>query len=215
MGLIEAFSIVFCQKIRYSFIMIFWLVTIFISLFISLLLLYKIKFVMAAEQIPFALKENYRLLALGVFGFLSLNFLLYGSFGSPGLPERMVNTAQILSKLAASQLAAQHYKEAASSYKQALAVRGPSAPLLVGFVLSEAAQINERILSDQHIELLQQAAQLAPNDIYPVMLIASSLHNAGKNKEAMAKLYSFLQIAHLSLSQRDKIQALLEQYKMK
>lgn len=203
------FSIVFLQKDRYIFPMVFWLATIFISLFIVLAMCYTVQLGCSSSTSTSQARPSFVVLASAMLGFIFLNFALYALYGSADL----FNTP--FARLAPSQFASQNYARATYSYEQAMKHTPATAPLLVGYVLSQAAMTVGFLINDNNLLLLKQAEQLAPNDIYPPMLIALALRQKKHYKEASEHLKSFLQTAHLSLAETIKIQALLVQYKIK
>lgn len=159
-------------------------------------------------------KANYRILVVCMFSFVCLTFGLYALLGSPGLISPASDGKQYFVKLATQQLATQHYQDAADNYSKALKQGVTTAPLLVGYVLAQAAAKTDFYISEENMVLLKQAASLAPNDIYPVVYLALALHQRRKNKEAVAILQQFLTSAQLTQAEKAKIKAFIMQYKI-
>lgn len=173
----------------------------------------KFPFRVLVVDFPASAKANYRIFVIGMLSFVCLTFGLYALLGSPGLISPAFDTAQYFAKLATEQFAAQHYQEASDNYSKALRQGVVTAPLLVGYVLAQAALRTDFAISEENMVLLKQAASLAPNDIYPVVYFALALHQRGKNKQALATLQQFLKSAQLTQAETTKVKAFIMQYK--
>ncbi|WP_208541942.1 tetratricopeptide repeat protein, partial [Bartonella capreoli] len=102
------------------------------------------------------------------------------------------------------------FQDAVNIYLDALRLNGESAPRLVGYGLALVGYEGGMITQEAQ-NVFQKAADLAPNDFYPRLLLAEALHQAGKSLQAVQFLQNFLDTMPKDFTGRSRIEAMIVQ----
>lgn len=176
--------------------------------------------------------------ALSILFVLLITWSIYGLIGNPEVKsyffsELMDKDPQILSKreqlvrlqalffrtphdgkladaLAVGHLEEGQFQDAVNAYLDALRLNGETAPRLVGYGLALVGY-EGGVITQEAQNVFQKAADLAPKDFYPRLLIAEALHQAGKSVEAVQSLQNFLETMPKDFTGRSRIESMIMQ----
>ncbi|GAA5103615.1 hypothetical protein GCM10023261_00950 [Bartonella jaculi] len=104
---------------------------------------------------------------------------------------RTPNDGRLADALAVGYLEEGHFQDAVNIYLDALRLNGETAPRLVGYGLALVGY-EEGMITQEAENAFQKAADLAPNDFYPRLLLAEALRQEGKSVQAVQFLENFL-----------------------
>lgn len=124
-------------------------------------------------------------------------------FRSPG-------DGKLADALAVGYLEESFFQEAVNMYLDALRLNGESAPRLMGYGLALVGY-EGGVITKEAQNAFQKAADLAPNDFYPRLLLADALHQAGKSAQAVQFLQDFLDIMPKDFAGRARVEAMIVQ----
>lgn len=123
---------------------------------------------------------------------------------------RLPYDGKLADALAVRYLEEGYFQDAVNIYLEALRLNGESAPRLVGYGLSLIGYEGGMITQEAQ-NAFQKAADLAPNDFYPRLLLAEALHQAGKSVQAVQFLKNFLETMPEDFKGRSHIEAMIIQ----
>ncbi|MBB5073554.1 cytochrome c-type biogenesis protein CcmH [Bartonella callosciuri] len=103
-----------------------------------------------------------------------------------------------------------YFQDAVNVYLDALRLNGETAPRLVGYGLALVGY-EEGMITQEAQSAFQKAADLAPNDFYPRLLLAEALHQAGNSVQAVQFLQNFLDTMPENFTGRSRIEAMIIQ----
>lgn len=183
-------------------------------------------------------KKRNILKTLSVFFVLLVTWSIYGLTGSPEVKsyffsELMDKDPKILSKqeklvrlqvlffrsphdgkladaLAVRYLEERYFQEAVNTYLDSLRLNGETAPRLVGYGLALVGY-EGGVITQEAQNAFQKAADLAPTDFYPRLLLADAFHQAGKTAQAVQFLQSFLDTMPENFAGRLQIEKMIIQ----
>lgn len=186
----------------------------------------------------FTCHKSKHIKALSILFVLLVTWSIYGLIGNPEVKsyffsELMVKDPQILSKheqlvrlqalffrtphdgkladaLAVGYLEEGQFQDAVNAYLDALRLNGETAPRLVGYGVALVGYEGGMITQEAQ-NAFQKAADLAPKDFYPRLLIAEALHQAGKSMQAMHFLQNFLDTMPEDFTGKSRIEAMIMQ----
>ncbi|WP_455482297.1 tetratricopeptide repeat protein [Bartonella sp. B35(2025)] len=183
--------------------------------------------------------KNIRILkAFGILLVLFITWGIYSLTGSPGVKSyffnelmdkepntlskseqlvrlqalffRTPNDGKLADALAVRYLEEGYFQNAVNIYLDALRLNGESAPRLVGYGLALVGYEGGTITQEaQHA--FQKAVDLAPNDLYPRLLLADALHQAGKSAQAAQFLQNFLDTMPEAFEEQSRVKAMIIQ----
>ncbi|WP_317992987.1 tetratricopeptide repeat protein [Bartonella gliris] len=104
---------------------------------------------------------------------------------------RTPNDGRLADALAVGYLEEGYFQDAVNIYLDALRLNGETAPRLVGYGLALIGYEGGMITQEAQ-NAFQKAADLAPNDFYPRLLLAEALCQEGKSAQAVQFLENFL-----------------------
>ncbi|PIT68910.1 tetratricopeptide repeat protein [Bartonella tribocorum] len=183
-------------------------------------------------------KKRNILKALSVFFVLLMTWSIYGLTGSPEVKsyffselmdkdpkilsqqEKLVRLQVLFSRsphdgkladaLAVGYLEEGYFQEAVNTYLDALRLNGETAPRLVGYGLALIGYEGGMITQEAQ-KAFQKAADLAPTDFYPRLLLADAFHQAGKTAQAVQFLQSFLDTMPENFAGRSRVEKMMIQ----
>ncbi|WP_212111936.1 tetratricopeptide repeat protein [Bartonella queenslandensis] len=183
-------------------------------------------------------KKRNILKALSIFFVLLMTWSIYGLTGSPEVKsyffsELMDKDPKILSQqeklvrlqvlffrsphdgkladaLAVGYLEESYFQEAVNTYLDALRLNGETAPRLVGYGLALVGYEGGMITQEAQ-NAFQKAADLAPTDFYPRLLLAEAFHQAGETAQAVQFLQSFLESMPENFAGRSRVEKMIIQ----
>ncbi|WP_455481082.1 tetratricopeptide repeat protein [Bartonella sp. B12(2025)] len=183
-------------------------------------------------------KNRQILRALSVLFVLFITWSIYSFTGSPKVKsyffsELMDKNPEMLSKseqlvrlqvlffraphdgkladaLAVGYLEEGYFQDAVNIYLDALRLNGESAPRLVGYGLALVGYEGGMITQEAQ-NAFQKAANLAPKDFYPHLLLAEALYQAGKSAQAVQLLQNFLDTMPKDFTGRSRVEAMIIQ----
>ncbi|WP_273757924.1 tetratricopeptide repeat protein [Bartonella sp. AU55XJBT] len=183
-------------------------------------------------------KKRNILKALSVLFVLLMTWSIYGLTGNPEVKsyffsELMDKNPKILSQqeklvrlqvlffrsphdgkladaLAVGYLEESHFQEAVNTYLDALRLNGETAPRLVGYGLALVGS-EGGVITQEAQNAFQKAADLAPTDFYPRLLLADAFYQAGKTAQAVQFLQSFLDTMPESFVGRSRVEKMMFQ----
>ncbi|WP_208437560.1 tetratricopeptide repeat protein [Bartonella taylorii] len=123
---------------------------------------------------------------------------------------RAPHNGKLADALAVGYLEEGRFQDAVNIYLDALRLNGESAPRLVGYGLALVGYEGGMITQEAQ-NVFQKAADLAPNDFYPRLLLAEALHQAGKSLQAVQFLQNFLDTMPKDFTGRSRIEAMIVQ----
>ncbi|USP00708.1 cytochrome C biogenesis protein CycH [Bartonella taylorii] len=123
---------------------------------------------------------------------------------------RAPHDGKLADALAVGYLEEGRFQDAVNIYLDALRLNGESAPRLVGYGLALVGYEGGMITQEAQ-NVFQKAADLAPNDFYPRLLLAEALHQAGKSLQAVQFLQNFLDTMPKDFTGRSRIEAMIVQ----
>ncbi|UNF29494.1 tetratricopeptide repeat protein [Bartonella krasnovii] len=181
-------------------------------------------------------KKRNILKTLSVLFVLLMTWSIYGLTGNPEVKsyffsELMDKNPKLLSKqeklvrlqalffrspydgkladaLAVGYLEESHFQEAVNTYLDALRLNGETAPRLVGYGLALVGYEGGMITQEAQ-RAFQKAADLAPTDFYPRLLLADAFHQAGKTAQAVQFLQSFLDTMPKNFAGRSRVEKMM------
>ncbi|WP_053944487.1 tetratricopeptide repeat protein [Bartonella ancashensis] len=127
---------------------------------------------------------------------------------------RNPNDGQIADELAVAYLEAGIFQNAINVYWEALRLNGESSPRLVGYGLALVGY-EGGVITQEAQSIFQKAADLAPKDFYPRLLLADALRQEGKYAQAVQFLQNFLDEMPQDLSGRSRIEEMITQLQKK
>lgn len=191
-----------------------------------------------AHKLYMPYKKRNILKALSIFFVLLITWSIYGLTGSPEVKsyffsELMDKDPKILSQqeklvrlqalffrsphdgkladaLAVGYLEESYFQEAVNTYLDALRLNGETAPRLVGYGLALVGYEGGMITQEAQ-NAFQKAADLAPTDFYPRLLLADAFHQAGKTAQAVQFLQSFLESMPENFTGRSRVEKMIIQ----
>ncbi|WP_429136079.1 tetratricopeptide repeat protein [Bartonella heixiaziensis] len=104
---------------------------------------------------------------------------------------RAPHDGRLADALAVGYLEEGQFQDAVNIYLDALRLNGETAPRLVGYGLALVGY-EGGIITQEAQKAFQKAADLAPNDFYPRLLLAEALRQEGKSAQAVQFLENFL-----------------------
>ncbi|KEC55405.1 tetratricopeptide repeat protein [Bartonella koehlerae] len=183
-------------------------------------------------------KKRRTLIALSIFFVLLITLGIYGFTGNPEVKSyffselmdkepktlnkrehlvrlqvlflRLPHDGKLADALAVGYLEEGYFQDAVNIYLEALRLNGESAPRLVGYGLALIGY-EGGIITQEAQNAFQKAADLAPNDFYPRLLLAETLHQAGKSVQAVQFLQNFLDTMPEDFTGRSHIEAMIVQ----
>ncbi|EJF86584.1 tetratricopeptide repeat protein [Bartonella rattimassiliensis] len=183
-------------------------------------------------------KKEDILKTLSVLFVLLMTWSIYGLTGNPEVKsyffsELMDKDPKILSKqeklvrlqvlffrspydgkladaLAIGYLEEGYFQEAVNTYLDALRLNGETAPRLVGYGLALVGY-EGGVITQEAQNAFQKAADLAPTDFYPRLLLADAFHQAGKTAQAVQFLQSFLDTMPENFAGRSRVEKMMIQ----
>ncbi|WP_254493713.1 tetratricopeptide repeat protein [Bartonella sp. B1099] len=183
-------------------------------------------------------KKRNILKTLSVLFVLLMTWSIYGLTGNPEVKsyffsELMAKNPKLLSKqeklvrlqalffrsphdgkladaLAVGYLEESHFQEAVNTYLDALRLNGETAPRLVGYGLALVGY-EGGVITQEAQRAFQKAADLAPTDFYPRLLLADAFHQAGKTAQAVQFLQSFLDTMPKNFAGRSRVEKMMIQ----
>ncbi|AGF75553.1 cytochrome c-type biogenesis protein CycH [Bartonella vinsonii subsp. berkhoffii str. Tweed] len=123
---------------------------------------------------------------------------------------RAPHDGKLADALAVGYLEEGYFQDAVNIYLDALRLNGESAPRLVGYGLALVGY-EGGIMTQEAQDAFQKAADLAPKDFYPRLLLAEALHQAGKSGEAVRFLQNFLDTMPEDFLGRLRVEAMIAQ----
>ncbi|MBX4336101.1 tetratricopeptide repeat protein [Bartonella raoultii] len=123
---------------------------------------------------------------------------------------RSPHDGRLADALAIGYLEENSFQEAVNMYLDALRLNGESAPRLVGYGLSLVGY-EGGVITQEAQNAFQKAADLAPKDFYPRLLLADALRQAGKPAQAIQFLQNFLDTMPKDFSGRARVKAMIVQ----
>ncbi|ABM44604.1 hypothetical protein X471_00580 [Bartonella bacilliformis str. Heidi Mejia] len=124
--------------------------------------------------------------------------------------SRKPDDGKIADELAISYLEENLFQDAVNIYLDALRLNGESAPRLVGYGLALVGY-EGGVITQEAQDVFQKAADLAPNDFYPRLLLANALRQAGKFAQAIQFLENFLHKMPKDIAGRSRVEAMIAQ----
>ncbi|WP_208441462.1 tetratricopeptide repeat protein [Bartonella raoultii] len=121
---------------------------------------------------------------------------------------RTPHDGKLADVLAVGYLEEGQFQNAVNTYLDALRLNGETAPRLVGYGLALVGY-EDGVITQEAQNAFQKAADLAPNDFYPRLLIAEALHQAGKTVQAVQFLQKFLDTMPKDFTGRSRIEAMI------
>ncbi|WP_332060317.1 tetratricopeptide repeat protein [Bartonella sp. CB74] len=112
--------------------------------------------------------------------------------------------------LAVGYLEEGRFQDAVNMYLDALGLNGESAPRLVGYGLALVGYEGGMITREAQ-NVFQKAMNLAPKDLYPRLLFADALRQAGKSVQAIQFLQNFLDTMPEDFAGRLRVEAMIIQ----
>ncbi|ETS07865.1 tetratricopeptide repeat protein [Bartonella henselae] len=183
-------------------------------------------------------KKRHTFVALSIFFVLLITWSIYSFTGNPEVKSyffselmdkdpktlnkreqlvrlqvlflRLPYDGKLADALAVRYLEEGYFQDAVNIYLEALRLNGESAPRLVGYGLSLIGYEGGMITQEAQ-NAFQKAADLAPNDFYPRLLLAEALHQAGKSVQAVQFLKNFLETMPEDFKGRSHIEAMIIQ----
>ncbi|PIT70064.1 tetratricopeptide repeat protein [Bartonella tribocorum] len=183
-------------------------------------------------------KKRNILKALSVFFVLLITWSIYGLTGNPEVKsyffsELMDKDPKVLSQqeklvrlqvlffrsphdgkladaLAVGYLEESLFQEAVNTYLDALRLNGETAQRLVGYGLALVGYEGGMITQEAQ-NAFQKAADLAPTDFYPRLLLADAFHQAGKTAQAVQFLQRFLDTMPENFAGRSRVENMMIQ----
>ncbi len=183
-------------------------------------------------------KKRYALKALSIFFVLLITWSIYGFTGNPRVKSyffsklmhkdpktlnkheqlvrlqalflRLPRDGKLADALAVGYLEQGYFQDAVNIYLDALRLNGETAPRLVGYGLALVGY-EGGIIKQEAQNAFQKAADLAPKDFYPRLLIAEALHQAGQSVQAVHSLQNFLDKMPEDFTGRSRIEAMIIQ----
>ncbi|WP_208435172.1 tetratricopeptide repeat protein [Bartonella phoceensis] len=181
-------------------------------------------------------KNNHILKALSILFVLLVTWSIYGIIGNPEAKSYYFSTLmdkdpKTLSKqeqlvrlqalffrtpydgkladvLALGYLEGGQFQDAVNTYLDALRLNGETAPRLVGYGLALVGY-GGGIMTQEAQNVFHKAADLAPKDFYPRLLIAEALYQAGKSVQAVQFLQDFLNAMPENFTGRSRVEAMI------
>ncbi|WP_246054707.1 tetratricopeptide repeat protein [Bartonella massiliensis] len=123
---------------------------------------------------------------------------------------RSPHDGKLADALAVGYLEENHFQEAVNTYLEALRLNGETAPRLVGYGLALVGY-EGGVITREAQSAFQKAADLAPTDFYPRLLLADAFHQAGKTAKAVLFLQSFLETMPESFAGRSRVEKMIIQ----
>ncbi|WP_375616048.1 MULTISPECIES: tetratricopeptide repeat protein [unclassified Bartonella] len=123
---------------------------------------------------------------------------------------RSPRDGKLADALAVGYLEERHFQEAVNAYLDALRLNGETAPRLVGYGLALVGYEGGMITQEAQ-NAFQKAADLAPTDFYPRLLLADAFHQAGKTVQAVQFLQSFLDTMPEDFAGRSRVEKMMIQ----
>ncbi|WP_034988542.1 tetratricopeptide repeat protein [Bartonella senegalensis] len=123
---------------------------------------------------------------------------------------RLPHDGKLADALAVGYLEEGYFQDAVNIYLEALRLNGETAPRLLGYGLALIGYEGGIIMQEAQ-NVFQKAADLAPNDFYPRLLLAEALHQAGKSVQAVQFLQNFLETMPEDFKGRSRIEAMIIQ----
>ncbi|WP_039760385.1 tetratricopeptide repeat protein [Bartonella queenslandensis] len=124
--------------------------------------------------------------------------------------SRSPHDGKLADALAVGYLEESYFQEAINTYLDALRLNGETAPRLVGYGLALVGYEGGMITQEAQ-NAFQKAADLAPTDFYPRLLLADALHQAGKTAQAVQFLQNFLDIMPENFTGRSQVKKMIIQ----
>lgn len=196
------------------------------------------RYMVDAHKLYRPYKKRNILKALSIFFVLLMTWSIYGLTGSPEVKsyffsELMDKDPKILSQqeklvrlqalffrsphdgkladaLAVGYLEENYFQEAVNTYLDALRLNGETAPRLVGYGLALVGY-EGGVITQEAQRAFQKAADLAPTDFYPRLLLADAFHQAGKTAQAVQFLQSFLDTMPKNFAGRSRVEKMMIQ----
>lgn len=125
---------------------------------------------------------------------------------------RNPTNGQLADQLATAELEAGRYQAAINTYIDSLKLNGENAQRLVGYGIS-LTQYESGVITKEAQAAFNQAAQLAPKDVYPRLFIAAAFAQDGKRREAADYLHAFLLSAPEEAPWRSQVERLIKHYR--
>ncbi|ACS50834.1 tetratricopeptide repeat protein [Bartonella grahamii] len=123
---------------------------------------------------------------------------------------RAPHDGKLADALAVGYLEESLFQEAVNTYLDALRLNGETAPRLVGYGLALVGY-EGGVITQEAQNAFQKAADLAPTDFYPRLLLADALHQAGKTAQAVQFLQSFLDTMPENFSGQSRVKKMMIQ----
>ncbi|WP_455478569.1 tetratricopeptide repeat protein [Bartonella sp. B10] len=123
---------------------------------------------------------------------------------------RTPNDGKLADSLAVGYLEEGYFQNAVNIYLDALRLNGESAPRLVGYGLALVGY-EGGVITQEAQRAFQKAADLAPHDFYPRLLLADALRQEGKITQAAQFLQNFLDTMPENLTGRSQVKAMIVQ----
>lgn len=183
-------------------------------------------------------KNRHTLKILSIFFVLLMTWSIYGLTGNPEVKSyffstlmdknpnllskseqlvrlqvlflRSPNDGQLADSLAIGYLEEGYFQDAVNIYLDALRLNGETAPRLVGYGLALVGYEGGMITQEAQ-NAFQKAADLAPSDFYPRLLLAEAFHQSGKSLQAIQFLQNFLNTMPENFTGRSRIEAMIIQ----
>ncbi|AGF74273.1 cytochrome c-type biogenesis protein CycH [Bartonella australis AUST/NH1] len=121
---------------------------------------------------------------------------------------RTPNDGKIADALAVGYFEIGHFQDSVNTYVDALRLNGESPQRLVGYGLALVGYENG-VITQEAQSAFQKAADLAPNDFYPFLLLASAFQQAKKFTQAVQILQNFLDRTPEDITGRSQIEAMI------
>ncbi|CAK01126.1 tetratricopeptide repeat protein [Bartonella tribocorum] len=123
---------------------------------------------------------------------------------------RSPHDGKLADALAVGYLEESYFQEAVNTYLDALRLNGETAPRLVGYGLALVGY-EGGVITQEAQNAFQKAADLAPTDFYPRLLLADAFHQAGKTAQAVQFLQSFLDTMPENFAGRLRVEKMIIQ----
>ncbi len=123
---------------------------------------------------------------------------------------RTPHDGKLADALAVGYLEEGQFQDAVNAYLDALHLNGETAPRLVGYGVALVGYEGGMITQEAQ-NAFQKAADLAPKDFYPRLLIAEALHQAGKSVQAVQSLQNFLDTMPKDFTGRSRVETMIMQ----
>ncbi|WP_019223717.1 tetratricopeptide repeat protein [Bartonella rattaustraliani] len=191
-----------------------------------------------SEKVCMHNKNRHTLKILSIFFVLLITWNIYGLTGNPEVKSyffnalmdknpkllskseqlvrlqvlflRSPNDGKLADALAIGYLEEGYFQNAVNIYLDALRLNGETAPRLVGYGLALVGYEGGMITQEAQ-NAFQKAADLAPHDFYPRLLLAEAFHQSGKSLQAVQFLQNFLDKMPENFTGRSRIESMIIQ----